>query len=777
MGIVCSNQKPACPARSYAGDQSDAAVRVVSPHPPAPVYNPRHPNSGLRCFACGKPGHKANQCPDQPPREADRSFSSIPKGFAHPKGTPPPSPMSDTKGERKLPPLPEAFHRKVNPAAARPSTSDASSAPKAPPDPPGTPSIRSMRAPDPQPAHISDEESPNYSHENKFDEFYFLLRDGPKGEVVRKEGVYMIVGLVDNRKIELLVDAGSSFSVLQSEWVEREHVTMVDECGFKAAEVYGRDMPGLPIRGMTRQVPVTVEGINTEHKFLVIDGKEGDPDGIIGVDLMAKLGYYITNTNFRVPQSIQHRLKENEERDNTKDDLRTRTCTPHEKRDEILRAVQPLLKENEERVAGFCKRQEAIVDVPIPGDVPAPYVPQYNVPHESLEAMDRKIQEWIDNGKVRQVDDAEGNNPLTAATKRHPVTGHKSEWRTCLDIRRVNDILKKMGIEVPNNLLKMEDIFARLSGFEVYSVIDIADAFPSMKLNRRSRRFFRFSWNGRRYEFIGAPFGLMFLTTQFQHLMMTIFKNETDFVMIFVDDIIVFSKSVEEHIVHLRRVITKLTAENLKTREIKGQFGFTDVYLLGHKAGKRGIEIDQRKLMGMMNWPTPTASTIEHYLGLMNYFRRFIPCYAKHTSPLEQVRKTFSWGEKQERAWNRMKDLLAAAPILHQTYWVSKYLVGNGGSRRAVSAVVFQPLSDGAYRGWTVKGTKFLGMKQAPLDVKIIGFASRATTGTEKWYSAYKLELAAILLALGKFRNMLLGRCFDLFSSTRLASQRRETAE
>lgn len=582
-----------------------------------------------------------------------------------------------------------------------------------------------------------------------------------------ESGLYEVEGLVANRRIRMQLDPGATHSILSMSWASENGFVINLMAEPRRGVVLGEGSHDLEFPGYSQELHVSCEGNEARHKFLLGRLKPEDPQCLIGDDLLGKLGYYVSNVRFKVPEAVRQLLPDERGPDSGKDDLRTRACTPHPDRDKILKDIDQLLDRAED-VRGFCRLKEAVVDVPIPDEIAAPYIPQYPIPKAAEEKVETQLKNWAELGRIVPASDAEGNNPLTAASKKHAVTGEKSEVRTCIDIRAVNRILKKLGIKVPNNLPKISEIFARLVNKSVISVLDVADAFPSMPITLRSRRFFRFTWKGKRWEFAGAPFGLLFLTAQFQHLMMTIFADDAEFVIVFVDDLIVFSDSVEEHMLHLRRVLSKLIEANLRVRRIKNQIGFIDVYLLGHKAGLGGIEIDQRKLMGMTNWPKPEATTIEHYLGMFNYFRDFIPKYAENMAPLEMVRKNFSWGPEQDLAWENAKTLLSQAPILHHPDWSKSFYLGTDGSSRAVSAVLFQAEgADEEVLSWIGKNNSFLSMSHKTMPIRIIAFASRATTGTEKWYSAYKLELLAVVFALEKFRNHLVDREFTLFTDQR----------
>lgn len=776
--ITCSEWKRWCAGWRNANqplgeDQKVAWLNWIEQHkcrpnvdPPAPVVGEVQPPRGSNyrdmsrprtgCYRCGVVGHIAANCmaviPPRPYGQPSLHPAPQPYGSAYaPLSSPTPASSHEglggfahPSGQKRLPPLPPLRRRGPSPPPPDLSHEDTD------------PTIRLLNI-------------------NKEVELYFLrnLSEMSQHEQapMSGKGLQEVIGLVDNFQVRMLIDPGATHSVLSYEWAEKhellDHRRMTNVVGHSI----GKESTPLKFEGRTAELSVSCQGNHAMHSFLLMRMKDRDPECLVGDDLMAKLGYYVTNVNFKLPKAARDLLPEGSDTDPSydrmKDDLRTRACTPHPRREEVIAAVEGLL-EKLEGVTGFCTCKEALVDIPIPDDIAAPYVPQYKTSHEAVEKITTQVADWAKAGRIVPTADAEGNNPLTPATKRHPVTGEKSEIRTCLDIRRVNDILKSLGIKVPNNLPKIKDLFDKLSHKRIITIVDIADAFPSMPVTVRSRRFLRFTWGGRRWEFVGAPFGLLFLTAQFQNLMMSIFADLMESVIVFVDDLIICSASVEEHISLLQEVFGRLYSANLKVRAAKCQIGFLDIFMLGHKAGVKGVEVDRRKLMGMENWLMPTAKTIEHYLGLFNYFRDFIPRYAEVMSPLEKVRKNFSWGQEQEISWSTAKRLLMEAPVLHHPDWGKKMYVGTDGCTNAVSAVLFQARGpDTEVVEWVGKNNRFLSMSHKTMEVRIIAFASRATTGTEKWYSAYKLELLAVVFALERFRNFLMDKEFTLFTDQR----------
>ena len=365
--------------------------------------------------------------------------------------------------------------------------------------------------------------------------------------------------------------------------------------------------------GSTAPLQVRVPGRTTAAKFELMDL---DYPLYIGVALARKLGIGIINIPTRSTQS-----SEVEEPDRDEPPNLAQSCIPHSQQEMIQEAIQESLEENQ-RVSGFCPHPESVVRLNLKDDRPK-FIPQYKIAERFHQAVTHSIEQWQAKGVVRQIPISSVNNPLNVVQKKDPVTGLKStdpnNIRVNFDGRDLNKRMPVYEYELP----KIADIFERLSGSCIYTTVDLKDAFCSFKIEEQDSRYLAFTWNGRHYKWIGAPFGLKILSFQFQRVMNMVLSSHQGYALVFVDDIIVFSRSPEEHAIHLKAVIETLTANNLKVNIPKSHVGYQALYLLGHRISTEGTEIDRRKLMGIDTWPTPNSSNIEHYLGLFNYFRSF----------------------------------------------------------------------------------------------------------------------------------------------------------
>lgn len=414
----------------------------------------------------------------------------------------------------------------------------------------------------------------------------------------------------------------------------------------------------------------------------------------------------------------------------------------HPQQEELLLSIAEELKNNQALGPGFCTLASSEVRIPVPSGQYS-YVRQYRTPYVWKDYVTETVTRWLDEGVIEKAaPGCPANNSLLCAPKREADgTISTTRCRVCIDIRGVNKLLPAMD-NFPLPLIR--EIFEGLSGAEIYSVVDLDAAYNRLPVHLDDRVHVAFTWNNVQYWFKGAPFGLSFLPSHFCRVMSSILAEYSAFCRVYMDDIIIFSSSVELHAVHVQTVLQRLTGVNMRINS-KSHFGLASVVLLGHVINQHGMAIDYRKLKGMDAWETPvSARQLQHYLGLFNYFREFIPKFSQVAAPLDQVRHSFQWGEPQQSAWHKIISLLDQAPLLHFPDFTRKFFLATDASTYGISAVLFQKDDQGA--------------KQ------YISFKARALKGAERNYSATKLESLAMVYGCLQFRHYLLGRKFTLIT-------------
>ncbi|GJU02133.1 putative reverse transcriptase domain-containing protein [Tanacetum coccineum] len=215
----------------------------------------------------------------------------------------------------------------------------------------------------------------------------------------------------------------------------------------------------------------------------------------------------------------------------------------------------------------------------------------------------------------------------------------------------------------------IDDLFDQLQGSSIYSKIDLRSGYHQLRVREEDIPKTAFRTRYRHYEFQVMPFGLTNAPAVFMDLMNHVCKPYLDkFVIVFIDDIIIYSRNEKEHEEHLKTILELLKKEELYAKFSKCEFWINAVKFLGHVINSSGIHVDPAKIEAIKNWASPTTpSNIRQFLGLTGYYRRFIEGFSKIAKPmteLTQKNQKFNWGEEQETAFQLLKQKLCAAPIL-----------------------------------------------------------------------------------------------------------------
>ncbi|MDR3548743.1 MAG: reverse transcriptase, partial [Candidatus Pacebacteria bacterium] len=250
------------------------------------------------------------------------------------------------------------------------------------------------------------------------------------------------------------------------------------------------------------------------------------------------------------------------------------------------------------------------------------------------------------------------------------------------------------------------------------------------------------------FEFLVLPFGLTNAPGTFMHLMHQTFREYLDdFVLVFLDDILIFSKTLEEHERHVTAVMEKLRANKLYAKESKCEFVQSEVEFLGHIVGCNGVRMMEDKVRAISDWPVPTkVGDIRAFLGTAGYYRKFIKDFSKIATPLSELTKdsvTFEWGSSQQTAFKQLKDAIAHGPVLILPDPKLPFVVHTDASGFAVGAVLQQDQGHG---------------------LQPVAYLSKKMLDAETRYPVHEQELLAIIHALRTWRHHLSGCKFKVMT-------------
>ncbi|GJZ27872.1 putative nucleotidyltransferase, ribonuclease H [Tanacetum coccineum] len=293
----------------------------------------------------------------------------------------------------------------------------------------------------------------------------------------------------------------------------------------------------------------------------------------------------------------------------------------------------------------------------VPGATPVAKSPYRLAPSE-MQELSGQLQELQDKGFIRPSHSPWGAPVLFVKKK-------DGSFRMCIDYRELNKLTIKNRYPLP----RIDDLFDQLQGACYFSKIDLRSGYHQLRVHEDDIPKTAFRTRYGHFEFTVMPFGLTNAPAVFMDLMNRVCKPYLDkFVIVFIDDILIYSKTKEEHEVHLKLVLELLRKEKLYAKFSKCEFWLQEVHFLGHVVNQSGIHVDPSKIEAVKNWKAPTTpSEVRSFLGLAGYYRRFIANFSKIAKPLTsltQKNQKYEWGEKEEEAFQTLKNNLCGDPIL-----------------------------------------------------------------------------------------------------------------
>jgi hypothetical protein len=276
-----------------------------------------------------------------------------------------------------------------------------------------------------------------------------------------------------------------------------------------------------------------------------------------------------------------------------------------------------------------------------------------------------------------------------------------------------------------------------MKGGSMFSKIDLRSGYHQLKIRKSDIPKTAFRTRYGLYEYTVMSFGLTNAPAYFMYLMNKVFMEYLDkFVVVFIDDILTFSKMEEEHEKHLRFVLEKLRSNQLYAKFSKCEFWLTEVAFHGYVISAGGVSVDPGKVKDVLNWmPPTTASEIQSFLGLAGYYCRFIMDFSKIVKPMTKLlenNKTFEWTTECQASFEELRKRLTSAPVLVLPDLTKKFDIYCDASRRGLECVLMQ-------------------------EGQVVCYASCQLWKHEENYPPHDLELAAVVHALKIWRYYLLG--------------------
>ena len=370
------------------------------------------------------------------------------------------------------------------------------------------------------------------------------------------------------------------------------------------------------------------------------------------------------------------------------------------------------------------------------GDHPPILTKPYRIPRSVEEEVEDKIQELLRNGIIVECSST-WNSPVV------PVRKKNGDLRLCVDYRKINAVTSKKNFFTPD----LQQILDCLSNAKYFSTLDLCQGYYQIPLHKNDQIKSAFTTKSGQYCFTRMPFGLTGAPQTFQIAMAQVMRKVNwNKCVVFMDDILVFGKTIEEHNHNLEAVLEALEENGLKALPAKCNLLKEEVAFLGHVIDKNGIRTDPGKIESMEKYPRPkNEKELRRFLGMCNYYRRFIKNFALIARPLHDLTSKklgkFEWTNIHEQAFLDLKKAMLSPPILAFPSKTGKFILYTDASDFAIGSVLCQLQDDRE---------------------KIIAYASRKLSDSERRYGITKKEMLAVVFSIRQFKHYLWGVHFEI---------------
>jgi hypothetical protein len=358
----------------------------------------------------------------------------------------------------------------------------------------------------------------------------------------------------------------------------------------------------------------------------------------------------------------------------------------------------------------------------------------YRLTPQENEEVKRQVQNLQDKGLVR-----ESLSPCAVPTVLSPKKG--GGWRMCTDSRAINKITIRYRFPLP----RMDDLMDCLSGANYFSKIDLKSRYHQIRMREGDEWKTAFKTNEGLYEWLVMPFGLTNAPSTFMRLMNEVLQEFIGkFVVVYLDDILIFSKTRAEHLRHLAIVMRRLQQEKLLINLKKCSFMQTELIYLGFVISANELKMDPEKVDVIRNWPSPrNVFEVRSFHGLASFYRKFIRNFsgisAAMMDTVKKRHKVFQWTAEAERSFKLLKQKITEQPVLVLPDFQKTFQVKCDASGYAVGGVLSQ-------------------------DDRPVAYYSEKLDDAKLKYSTYDKEFYAIIQALKKWRHYLIPKEFVLYS-------------
>lgn len=363
----------------------------------------------------------------------------------------------------------------------------------------------------------------------------------------------------------------------------------------------------------------------------------------------------------------------------------------------------------------------------------------YRASYKELDELKLQLQQLLNKGLIEPSSTQYGAPVI--------LVKQKTKTRMVINYKELN----KATIPDSYPLPYIQDLFERLHSAKVYSKIDLASGYHQIRVQPEDVDKTAFTTRYGTFNFLVMPFGLTNAPATFQRNMNNIFQDLLDtYIIVYLDDLLVFSQDIEQHKQHLNTVLERLRQHQFYAKKSKCEFFRSKIDFLGHTISQGYISTQQEKIAALHNWPMPTTlKSLQRFLGFTNYYRKFVKNYAHITAPLYNIcssKVKFKWEQQHTTAFQEIIAALESATALKLPDPHKPFTIHSDASDKCIGAVLQQ--------------------EDTPIQ-----FLSRKLSDTEQRYSTREKELLAIVYALHKFRPYILGSPITVYTDHKSLEQ------
>ncbi|KAL5497311.1 hypothetical protein EMCRGX_G013768 [Ephydatia muelleri] len=525
-------------------------------------------------------------------------------------------------------------------------------------------------------------------------------------------------GMLGNDPIDFLVDSGAAVSVVTNDILPTSVRTRIIR---EAPHTVGANGSALDVLGRL-EIPITLGQFCASHEFVVV----------------RHLTVQCLLANFS-PNIAVHPISKKDE-DIVSATMPNIDLNSSELNNSQRRELEALISEFRDIFVspGQSLGRTSAIKHSIRVEGPPVRQPLRRIPYALQDTVRTEVQKMLKEGIIRE-SSSPWSSPVLMVKKKDGT------WRFCVDYRKLNAITHKDAYPLP----RIDETLESLSGSQFFTTLDLASGYWQVEVEEGDKEKTAFSTRDGHYEFNVMPFGLTNAPATFERLMECVLAGLTyEQCLVYLDDIVIFSMTFPQHLERLATVFQHLRKAGLTLKPEKCHFAQKEIHYLGHIVSCKGVQADPEKIKAITSYPVPSdIKELRQFLGLSNYYRRFIEHYSDITEPLHKLTRksgsSYQWTEQCDSAFRVLKQRLTTPPILAYPNFSNPFVLATDASGIALVGILSQT-TDGK--------------------VQVIAYWSRQMNKAERRYSTIEREALAVVAAVKEFYPYLYGRPFTLLT-------------